>query len=362
MPDKVVVLPDDEDVAPVGGARTQDTRGGNAGRAVDGTKLRADVDKGLEQANGKDKDDEFEPEAQDSELAKIRRELAREKRRADTAEARAREQEGKTAEALDAKSQADLNTLKTSKGQLEEQSKMIEERLKDAYEAGDFNAIATLNKQQVQTTIDLNTINNGIMQIEALPKQRENMLRRGQNPSDEQRFAQLTNGMHPAAKQWFRDNPDYYRDDSLLKRVTAAHYAVMAEDDAPEPNTDEYFDRVEEVLAKRDPKFASGAATARSGDDDDPLDPEEDGDGAMSGASRGRRRQSDEPPPAAAPVTRSGRGAGGAPAGNGRTIRLSEAELEAAADSGLTPEEYARNKRALLREERIGPKARNRMH
>jgi len=361
--DTVITLPDDDDKEP----RTQDQRG-NTGRGTNAKKLEADVEKALDTARaGTDTDDASDndiSEQDTNDLAKMRRDLERANRRAEQAERRVAEAEGGRAEALDAKTQADLNMLKGTQERLQEARKAMTAELAQAHAEGDFQKIADVQAAMIKNSADTNVIENGILALENAPKQREALRRRGENPSDENRFAQITKDMHPAAKQWLRDNPEYYRDDELLQRVIAAHNIVMTRrKDRPTINSPEYFEAVEDLLD--DPKFDRDTRTGNSGGG---ADDDEDDDN-RSTASRGRRRQSideddDDRPPAAAPPSRNGRGVGGADRDTGRQVRLSAAEIEMAEASGLSPQEYARNKRALLKEDRIGPRAsnRNRMH
>lgn len=355
--DKIIRLPDDDDrVTP----RNQDQRG-NTGRVIDADKLQTDVEKALDTAGGVKKpgseevlqlgDEGFTPEGGEEDIAELRTKLAREKRRADDAESRAAAALEQTGEALDAKTQADLNTLKTAQAHLNEQQLELKRRLAAAHVDGDFDAIAEINMTMSKSAVQMSNIEGGIVALENATKQREAMARRGE-PGD-QKFQQVTKGMDPAAKKWFRDNPEYYTDDRKLTRVVAAHNMVMTGDDPPEPNTPEYFEAVEAAL--KDPKFTASGRTGGSGDDGG--EGNDDGGEALSDASRGDRRRG-ETPPASAPVTRSGRGNGST--GNTREIRLTKEEQEIAESTGQTHEEYARNKRALIREQRIGAGARNR--
>lgn len=355
--DKIVRLPDDDDrVTP----RNQDQRG-QTGRIIDAEKLQNDVEAALTTAGGVKKpgetsgDTEFTPEGGE-EVDALKAQLAREKRRADAAEERAATATETAGVALDAKTQSDLNTLKTAKNHLTEQQEELKRRLSVAHADGDFDSIADINLKMTQSAVQMSNIEGGIVALENAPKQREALARRGE-PGD-QKFQAVTKGMDPAAKKWFRDNPEYYQDDRKLQRVIAAHGMVTTSDDPPEVNTPEYFEAVEAAL--KDPKFTT--RTGGSGGDGDEGNDDNQGDEALSDASQGNRRRG-EAPPASAPVTRDGRGTGST-RNPGREIRLTQAEQDAARDSGLTNEEYARNKRALIREDRLGPNAqnRNRMH
>lgn len=338
-----------------GPGRTQDQRG-QTGRTIDASRLEADVREGLAQGEERPGDGELDDptDGGQEDIAALRRQLAREKRRADSAEARVSEAETRTGEALDAKTQSDLNTLRSAKTTLETKQQDAKKRLAQAHADGDFDAIAEIQLEMSQAAVSLSSIDNGIIALEQAPKQREALARRG---ADDPQFTQITKGMAPVAKQWFRDNPEYYRDRNKLNRVIAAANLVMSTDDPPEENTDEYFDLVQAELGRFDPKFASGSRSQGSGGGADGDLDDTDND-AMSGAAGGRGRRADVAP-ASAPVTRS-RGQQGQQARNGNGARLTPEEREAADSSGLTYEEYATNKADLIREQRVGPGARNR--
>jgi hypothetical protein len=359
--DKIITLPDDDDRIP----RTQDQRG-DTGRSTNATKLEGDVEAGLAAAealkngkNGTETGDDAPDAASAETVADLRRKLARETQDRKAAEARADAATATSADALDAKTQADLSTLKTAKDSLTSQQDELKRRLAAAHADGDFDAIADINLKMSQSAVSMSNIENGIIALENAPKQREALARRGESGDD--RFRAITKGMDPAAKQWFRDNPEYYADtpegNRKLQRVVAAHNMVMTGDDPPEPNTPEYFAMVEAEL--RDPKFKAQGRTDNSGGRE--FEDDDTGDEPRSGAASGTRRDA---PPASAPVSRNGRATGSSGTGpNDRQVRLTPQELEIADATGQTPEEFARNKRALVREGRLGPNARNRqMH
>lgn len=343
----------DEKIVKVGGdigTNIQDQRG-KTGRMIDAGKLRDDIDKGIEGGTGD------EPVALTPEEARaLQAQVRRANQRADAAEARAAESDGKVGDVLDAKTISDLNTLKTSKAMLEGQRDTLKKQLSAAHADGDFDAIADINTQMMQTTVNLTNIEGGIVALENSPKQAEAMRQRGE-PGN-MRFRQITKTMSPPAKQWFRDNPEYWQDAKKLNRVIAAHQMVMTSDDPPEIDSDEYFTAVQAEL--KDPKFTAGSRTGTSGGQGGGDGGDDDGgDEALSQASGGNRRDT---PPASAPPARNGRGAGGAANPTGREARLSAQEREAARDSGLTDEEYLANKRQLIADERMGPAYRRNMH
>jgi hypothetical protein len=109
-----------------------------------------------------------------------------------------------------------------------------------------------------------------------------------------------------------------------MQKMVAAHNFVTA--DGVAPDSDEYFESVERVLGMQS---ASNISTAAA-------------ETPMSAAAAPAQRRSS---PAAAPVSRSGNAGSSRP----NVVRLSAAEREMAANMKQTPEEYAKNKLALIK-------------
>lgn len=354
------------------GSRTQDQRGRTGRMVADPPSLESgsesaidDAIRGRREAGDEDQDSGVDAVQDGESVEDLRRQLRRERQQREAAESRSSELEGRTADALDSASVANLNTLKTAKAQIETEQASLRAQYAQAHAEGDFNTIAEVNQKITNAAVQMASIENGIIALEQQPKQREALARRGEpgNP----KFEQITKGMAPVAKQWFRDNPEYYQDDRMLKRLVAAVDLVMTDDDAPVENSPEYFERVEDELGRRDPKFRAGGRSGDDGGDNGGGQrgqrmrdrDEDDDDDVRSGAAGGRGRQVDRPS-GGAPVTRNGRGAGGTNTGGGREHRATAAEIEAAEIANIPIEEYLKNKRELVREDRIGPNARNR--
>jgi hypothetical protein len=114
--------------------------------------------------------------------------------------------------------------------------------------------------------------------------------------------------------------------------MLAAHEMVLA--DGIKPDTPEYFRGIEDTL-----RITQPAPAQRN--DDDPM-----ADAAREVIVPEPRRAA----PAAAPVSRSGNGTGK----RSNVVTLSAMEVEMAESMSMTPEEYARNKLALVREGKLG--------
>ncbi|NBV62695.1 MAG: hypothetical protein EBR73_16840 [Rhodobacteraceae bacterium] len=135
----------------------------------------------------------------------------------------------------------------------------------------------------------------------------------------------LASQLSPRSAAWVRAHPEFARNERLTQKMVAAHNLVTA--DGVQPDTDEYFETVERILGVQAPAASTAAADI--------------------GASAAAQRRSS---PAAAPVSRSGTGTGG---GSPNVVRLSADEREMAKMMGMTAEEYARNKLALIKDGKL---------
>ena len=133
------------------------------------------------------------------------------------------------------------------------------------------------------------------------------------------------------SREWVLRHREHANSKAKIDAIIGAHNVAVAR--GHDADTPGYFAEVDRVLGIT-------PSRGRTDDGDD-----EDGDDPMSAAaapSSGRRAAA----PSAAPVSRSGV-APGSP--NPRTIRLSKAEIDAAEASGITPEEYWKNKQAAIK-------------
>ena len=143
----------------------------------------------------------------------------------------------------------------------------------------------------------------------------------------------LANQLTPRSAAWVRAHPEFARDPKQYARMLAAHNATVNAD--IKGDSDEYFAEVERIL--------NVSARKAPAEDDAPLPGEKPlTEAAKATGGRGAT-------PAAAPVSRSGTGTGSRP----NVVRLTAAERETAKLSGLTDEEYAKNKMDLQKQNRL---------
>ena len=178
----------------------------------------------------------------------------------------------------------------------------------DAMTAGDFALAADAQAEMSLNSSKLVQLETGLQALKNQPKATPERII---DPVEA-----LANQMPPRSAAWIRSHPEYATDPRLYQKMLAAHNLVVS--DGIPPDTDDYFREVETVLRIR------------------PAVVDDSVEVPLSNASTA---VSERIPPAA-PVSRGPNGQGSAP----RTVRLSAAELEIAAMTGQSPEEYAKNK------------------
>lgn len=278
------------------------------------------VDEKIEKAAKKAEKDEVLPEEGISELKKN---LEREKSARLEAERRAQEAYQHAHKAKVEKTDSDyqlvVNAIETVKGR--------KEQLKSAY-ADAMNVQDFARAAELQSAINLND-------------QQLSELKRGKKAMKEQREAaekspapspqgdlvdQLASQVSPRSASWLRDSREHLKSEREVRKMFRAHEDAV--DDGITPDSDEYFQFIEQRLGiRRNLDETSTSTTAES---------------PMSAASAPKKAVQPSP----APVSR----------GSSRpnVMRLTAAEAETASALGMTPEEYAKNKSLLQKEGRYG--------
>lgn len=178
----------------------------------------------------------------------------------------------------------------------------------------DFAGAAEIQQLMGEKSAQLLQLRNGLEAMNSKPKTPEPQY----TPADpvEAFAARLT----PISANWVRNNPQFVTDPRLNRKMIRAHEDAV--DDGIAPDTPAYFAAIESKLGV--------SKAAPSNDTGDQF------------ASKVTQRR--DAAPAAAPVSR------GTGSNSKNTVRLTAAEREAAADMGMTPEAYAKNKIDLIKE------------
>lgn len=214
----------------------------------------------------------------------------------------------------------------------------LQSQMAEAMAAGDFAKHSELNVALAKQLAAQPDLLRGKAALEHQAKQPAAPLP-GQL-TDTQKIELYTQTMEPRAKAWIQAHPQYVLDSKLNDRLLARHYS--AKDAGHKEGTDGYFQFIEAGLGLPAP---NGHAAP------DPAPPAGTGtEQPLSAAAAPIQRRGEAQPPAAAPSRGNG---------SGRLVKMSPAEAEAASISGLTREEYMRNKERELKAGNIGPKRLN---
>jgi hypothetical protein len=197
-----------------------------------------------------------------------------------------------------------------------------------AMSAQDFERVAEIQEAMGDNSARLLQLENGKSALEKAPKPAP----RSVADPVEQFASRLT----PTSAAWVRAHPDYVRDPAKNRQMLAAHEIAVARGYAAD--TPGYFSSIEKTLDIAGDLPGNGSGTHIE------VEPADD---PMKDAARAALVR--KAPPAAAPVTRSGNGAGN----RRNVVTLTPAEVEIAQMMQMTPEEYARNKVALIKDGKL---------
>lgn len=260
----------------------------------------------------------------DDGVNKLKKQLADEKLAKEAAERErdeaARGELAAKADSLDNK----LHLVNQAITSVTQSSDAIEQKLADAHAAGDFQAVAKLQRELSANEVKLDRLQQGKLQLERTPKP---VLREAAPPSDP--VEALATQMTPKSAAWVRAHPEFVHDKKKYKAMIRAHEDAM--DDGETVDTPGYFASIEA-------KLGVGADTGIPEGDDSALSE------AAVASTKGRQTS-----PASAPPSRTGNGTGK----RAETITISKEEAEMAANSGMTVQEWARAKIALKKEGKL---------
>jgi hypothetical protein len=192
---------------------------------------------------------------------------------------------------------------------------ILRSHYKEAMSVGDYDRVAEIQESMGSNSAKLLQLENGKAAMEARPRQQ-------QVPTYADPVEDFASRLSNRSAEWIRRNPQFVTDSRLQQKMIAAHNLAVA--DGYRPDSDEYFEYVEDTLkTRRQPQQETAVNT----------------DSPMSSASKPAPRAA----PPAAPVNRSS-------SQRANTVRLSSAEAETAKMFGMTDQEYAKHKLALQRE------------
>ncbi len=249
------------------------------------------------------KKDERDPEEA---LKTLQKKLDRERQAREEAERRAQMAAGEVTE-------TNMHLVATAIETVSRDQEMLKAQLRDAMAIGDFDKAADVQAAMVANTTNLKQLERGLEEMKNQPRQPVQPVPRSELTVDD-----LIDRVTPRSAEWLRNNKNAIPDGKAIRIMGRAHEDAI--DMGIIPESDEYFRFVEDRL----------------GINKAPRNEYQDTSAMAEAAKVTKTRQS----PPAAPVSRSP--VGGAPRPG--TIQLTKAEMEAAKISGVTPQEYYRNK------------------
>ena len=255
----------------------------------------------------------------DNSLEELKAQLERERTARAEAERRANEASRTAFQAQTEVHDSNLHLVTNAIETISQSNAMLKANYREAMAAQDFDAAAEIQAEMSSNAAKLLQLEQGKQALESAPRAE------APQPYVSDPVEALASQLSPRSADWVRRNPQFATDSRLYSKMLAAHNLAVA--DGIKPDTDDYFESIEDTLRLSRRRDA--------------------GDDASAAAAKPTQRRSSPP---AAPVSRSGSATGGNP----NVVRLSEAEREMAKMMGMTPEEYGRNKRALQKEGKLG--------
>jgi hypothetical protein len=256
----------------------------------------------------------------DAGLEKLKKQLEDEKTARIAAERHAAESAEAERQARTEVQTSQLDITKTAIDTMKQAQKSLRSEYATAMQAQDFEKVAEIQEAMSDNSAKLLYLENSKSQLEKAPKP---IARAPVDPVE--RFVST---MTPQSAAWVRAHPEYVRDQRKNDEMISAHRIAISRGRAAD--TPEYFKEIEKVLELGSPVITH-------------ADPADD---PMAAAAQPSATPSRQAAPPAAPVSRSGNGTGS----RSNVYRATPEEVEAAEFSGLSIEEYIRNREAIKKE------------
>ena len=279
------------------------------------------------------------PEDLKAQLEELKTRLSSAETRARTAEQTVRRSQSELVSAGERVQQSEMQIVTTALEKLKGDAEGLEVQYEQAAAEGNHRLMASLSRQMAMNASQLTALEAGKQRLEyeaTAPKPTVG----GPPPRlpGESDAEYLAKQLPPRAAAWVRKHPQYASGNGYVEMI-AAHNLWIARHPGTE-ETDAYFAAIERNLGFVD-GLPPGGVVARpaTGDGATANDPV-----SSAGAAAAPRRSANDTSPPAAPPSRGG-------GGNG--VRLTPAQREAAAISGMTEKEYADNLEKTRREGRV---------
>lgn len=260
----------------------------------------------------------------DSGINDLKAQLERERIARMEAEKRAREAAEAASKASGDVHDTNIQLLNTAIDTVKRENAMLKARYREAAATGDADTMAEVQETMSMNAAKLMQLEAGKTQLESRPRPTYEM------PRSEDPVEAFASQLSPKSADFIRKNPQCVTDPRLNKIMISAHELALSK--GMQADTDEYFGFIADTL-----DLPSNSRNQRKEQESSP----------MSEAAESSKRKSAPP---AAPVSRSAPNNSGA---RPSVVRLTKDEREMAQMMGMTNEEYARNKIALVKEGRL---------
>lgn len=248
----------------------------------------------------------------DKALKKLNKRLEKERAKRAEAEAIARQATEQARMLHNEASDSNLHLVSGAIESVRRDQEILKAHLRDSMAIGDYDKAAALQEQMTANIQNLRQLERGFEEMKQQPRLQP------APAQNEVTVDTLINQVTPKSAEWLRENKKHLPDARSIRVMARAHEDAV--DYGIVPESDAYFKFVEKRLGiEKDRRSIPEVEEV------------------MSGASSAKQKRSGPP---SAPVSRQPIDSPNRPG----VIHLTAAEVEAAKISGITPQEYYRNK------------------
>jgi hypothetical protein len=258
-------------------------------------------------------DDEDSGKDVDKALKKLNKKLEKERKARMEAEAMARQATEQARMATNEASDSNLHLVNGAIESVRRDQEILKANLRDAMAVGDFDKAAEIQETMTSNITNLRQLERGFEEMKQQPR-----LQPQAAPQGELTVDTLIDRVTPRSAEWLRQHRDALPDARSIRVMARAHEDAI--DYGIQPESDAYFQFVENRMGINSKRRSIPEV-----------------ENVMSDASSSKQRRSGPP---SAPVSRQPIDAPNRPG----VIHLTKDEVEAARISGITPQEYYRNK------------------
>lgn len=227
---------------------------------------------------------------EDPAVKSLREQLEESNRRAAEAEQRLQAERAERGKDQTVLQDSRLLVIESTITTKETEREAIKQRIREAKEAGDYEAEANALAELADNATGLHQAKIGKDRLEQDIEAAKNGPRIDPNADPVEQYIAATPSMPPRSQKWLREHPDFVTDPDKNSDLVAAHYSALGQKIIP--NSADYFKHLEEKLGLRQ----ADAAAALEGN---------------GGGQRQQAQQQDGGLAPAAPVSRSANAGGG---------------------------------------------------